>query len=193
MAKHNVVPPEATTWEYDEIIAGGQRDRYVMTQTFAPYGTLINDPANSRTAGRWAWDTVPGHTAKEQSRTWIDGHFLAVPRYTRNADWSIEFIRMACSRRWHLRSAERGNAPPRGSVLRDPDLAGKLGWPPSAAAAIETGFPTPAHPAWDTLELALRTGISEALLGQKTAKQALDAVAADWQRGLRRAGIRRAG
>jgi ABC-type glycerol-3-phosphate transport system substrate-binding protein len=78
-------------------------------------------------------------------------------------------------------------------VLRDTDMVAKLGWPPSAAAAIETGFPTPAHPAWDTLELALRTGISEALLGQKTAKQALDAVAADWQRGLRRAGIRRAG
>ncbi|MBX9700186.1 MAG: extracellular solute-binding protein, partial [Acetobacteraceae bacterium] len=94
VVKHKVTPPEVTTWEYDEIIAGGQRDRYVMCQTFAPYGTLINDPANSRTAGRWAWDTVPGHTAKEQNRTWIDGHFLAVPRYTRNADWSIEFIRM---------------------------------------------------------------------------------------------------
>ncbi|MCO6415093.1 extracellular solute-binding protein [Siccirubricoccus sp. KC 17139] len=191
MVKHKVVPPEVTTWEYDEIIAGGQRDRYVMTQTFAPYGTLINDPANSRTAGRWAWDTVPGHTAKDQSRTWIDGHFLAVPRYTRNADWAIEFIRMATSQQWHLRSMERGNAPPRGSVLRDSDMVAKLGWPPVAAAAIETGFPTPAHPAWDTLELALRSGISETLQGQKSAKQALDAVAADWQRSLRRAGIRR--
>ncbi|MBY0333122.1 MAG: extracellular solute-binding protein [Acetobacteraceae bacterium] len=191
VVKHKVTPPEVTTWEYDEIIAGGQRDRYVMCQTFAPYGTLINDPANSRTAGRWAWDTVPGQTAKEQSRTWIDGHFLAVPRYARNADWSIEFIRMACSQRWQLRSMERGNAPPRGSVLRDTDMTAKLGWPPVAAAAIETGFPTPAHPAWDTLELALRTGVSECLLGQKTAKQALDQVALDWQRNLRRAGIRR--
>jgi multiple sugar transport system substrate-binding protein len=191
VVKHKVVPPEVTTWEYDEIIAGGQRDRYVMTQTFAPYGTLINDPANSRTAGRWAWDTVPGRTAKEESRTWIDGHFLAVPRYTRNADWAIEFIRMATSKQWHLRSMERGNAPPRGSVLRDSDMVAKLGWPPVAAAAIETGFPTPAHPAWDTLELALRSGVSETLQGQKTAKQALDTVAADWQRSLRRAGIRR--
>jgi len=42
--KHKVVPPEAMTWEFDEIIAGGQNDRYAMTQTFAPYGTLINDP-----------------------------------------------------------------------------------------------------------------------------------------------------
>ncbi|MCB4820559.1 extracellular solute-binding protein [Roseicella aerolata] len=191
MAKHKLVPPEATTWEFDEIIAGGQRDRYVMAQTFAPYGTLINDPANSRTAGNWAWDVVPGHTEKEQSRTWIDGHFMAVPRYTRNADWSMEFIRMACSKDWMRRSMERGNAPPRGSVLRNPDLVAKLGWPPVAASAIETGIPTPAHPAWDTLEHALRTGVSATLLGQKSAKEALDEVAADWRRSLRRAGVGR--
>jgi ABC-type glycerol-3-phosphate transport system substrate-binding protein len=59
----------------------------------------------------------------------------------------------------------------------------------AAARSITTGVPTPAHPAWTTLELTLRTGISETLQGQKTAKQALDAVAADWRRTLRRAGI----
>jgi multiple sugar transport system substrate-binding protein len=31
--------------------------------------------------------------------------------------------------------------------------------------------------------------LSQAVLGQKTAKQALDDVAVDWQRGLRRAGV----
>ena len=192
VVKDKVTPPEVTTWEYDEIIAGGQRDRYVMAQTFAPYMTLINDPALSKTGGHWSADVVPGYTDKSQSRTWVDGHFLAVPKYAKNADWSTEFIRMACSKKWQLRSMERGNAPPRGSVLNDPAMAEKLGWPPTAARAIETGVPTPAHPVWTTLGLTLNTGISEALQGQKTAKQALDSVAADWQRTLRRAGIGRA-
>ncbi len=191
VVKNKLAPPDVTTWEYDEIIAGGQRDRYVMAQTFAPYMTLMNDPANSKTAGKWAGAVVPGHTAASQSRTWIDGHFLAVPRYSKNADWAIEFIRMACSKQWQLRSMERGNAPPRGSVLRHPEMAAKLGWPPIAAQAIETGVPTPAHPVWDTLELSMRTAVSEVLLGQKAAKPALDALATDWQRGLRRAGIGR--
>src|SRR5215467_935173 len=189
VVKNKVTPPEITTWEFDEIIAGGQRDRYVMAQTFAPYMTLINDPALSKTGGNWSADTVPGYTDKSQSRSWIDGHFLAVSKYAKNPDWSIEFIRMACSKKWQLRSMERGNAPPRGSVLNDPGMAEKLGWPPTAARSITTGVPTPAHPAWTTLELTLRTGISETLQGQKTAKQALDAVAADWRRTLRRAGI----
>jgi multiple sugar transport system substrate-binding protein len=189
VVKDKVTPPEVTTWEFDEIIAGGQRDRYVMAQTFAPYMTLINDPALSKTGGNWSADLVPGYTDKSQSRSWVDGHFLAVPKYAAHPDWSIEFIRMACSKKWQLRSMERGNAPPRGSVLNDPTMAGKLGWPPIAARSIETGIPTPAHPVWTTLELTLRTGVSEALQGQKTAKEALDAVASDWQRTLRRAGI----
>ena len=187
--KHKVVPPEAMTWEFDEIIAGGQKDRYAMTQTFAPYGTLINDPKQSKTGGLWAWATVPGHTTKAQSLTWVDGHFLSVPKYTKNADWALEFIRLACGKEWQLRAAERGNAPPRGSVLRDPAIVAKLGWPPVAAEAIETGFPTPAHPAFDALEISMRSALSEALLGQKKPKQALDDLALDWKRSLRRAGV----
>ena len=123
-----------------------------MAQTFAPYMTLMNDPALSKTGGKWFADTVPGYTDKSQSQTGIDGHFLAVSKYAKNPDWSIEFIRMACSKQWQLRSIEeRGNAPPRGSVLNDPAMAEKLGWPPTAARAIETGFPTPGHPTWSAL------------------------------------------
>ena len=62
------------TWEFDEIVAGGQSDRYAMVQMFAPYGTLINDPKLSKTGGKWAWTTVPGPTSPEQGVTWIDGH-----------------------------------------------------------------------------------------------------------------------
>ena len=60
VTKDKVVPPEAMTWEYDEIVAGGQTDRYAMTETFAPYGTLMNDPKLSKTGGKWVWSTVPG-------------------------------------------------------------------------------------------------------------------------------------
>jgi multiple sugar transport system substrate-binding protein len=189
MLRDKVVPPEATTWEFDEIVAGGQSDRYAMTETFAPYGTLINDPKISKTGGKWTWATMPGQTEKAQNRTWIDGHSLSVPKYTANRDWALAFIQMACSKDWMRRSMVRGNAPPRGSVLRDPEMIELIGWPPIAAAAIETGIPTPAQPVWGTLQLPLRAGLSQAILGQKTAKQTLDDVATDWQRGLRRAGV----
>jgi multiple sugar transport system substrate-binding protein len=186
--KDKVVPPDCMTWDFDEIVAGGQNDRYACCETFAPYGTLINDPKLSKTGGKWVWDTFPGKTDKAQSKSWIDGHFLGIPKYTPNKDWSLRFIQMACSKPYMKRSMIRGNAPPRGSVLRDPEMVKLIGWTEVAASSIETGVPTPANPLFPGLELALRAGLSQAVLGQKTPKQALDDVAADWQRTMRRAG-----
>ena len=103
-AKYKVVPPEAMTWAFDDIVAGGQSDRYAMTQMFAPYGTLINDPKISKTGGKWAWTTVQGPHSKEEGRTWVDGHFLGVPKFTRNKEWALEFIAMCCSREWQKRA-----------------------------------------------------------------------------------------
>jgi multiple sugar transport system substrate-binding protein len=191
VTKDKVVPPEALTWEFEEIVAGGQSDRYAITQTFAPYGTLINDPKLSKSGGKWVWDTVPGLTDKSQSRTWVDGHSLGIPKYTKNKEWSLEFIRMVCDKKWMRRSMIRGNAPPRGSVLRDPEMIELIGWPGVAAKAIETGTPTPAQPIMPTLGLSLRAGLNEAVLGQKTPKEALDDVAKDWQRAIRRGGMGR--
>ena len=191
VTKYKVVPPEAMTWEFDEIVAGGQSDRYAMVQMFAPYGTLLNDPKISKTGGRWAWTTVPGPHSKDEGRTWIDGHSLGVPKYARHKAWSLAFIQMCCSREWQKRAMIRGNAPPLRSVLEDPDMIERIGWPPIAARAIETGTPTPAYPVWDTLEIQMRSALSQALFGQKSAKQALDDLAIDWQRSLRRAGVGR--
>jgi len=186
--KDKVVPPEAMTWDFEEIVAGGQSDRYAIVETFAPYGTLINDPKLSKSGGKWVWDTVPGPNGKSTSRTWVDGHFLGIPKYTKNKDWSLEFIRMACGKQFMKQSMVRGNAPPRGSVLRDPEMVKLIGWTEVAAKAIETGIPTPAQPIFPTLGLSLRAGLSQAIIGEKTPKQALDDVAADWQRAMRRAG-----
>ncbi len=188
MTKDKVVPPEALTWDFEEIVAGGQSDRYATVQTFAPYGTLINDPKLSKSGGKWVWDIVPGMTDKAQSKTWVDGHSFGIPKYTKNKDWSLEFVRLACSKQWMRRSMVRGNAPPRGSVLRDPEMIELIGWPSVAARAIETGIPNPAQPIMPTLLLSMRASLSQALLGQKAPKQALDDLATDWQRALRRAG-----
>lgn len=59
------------------------------------------------------------------------------------------------------------------------------------ASGIKLDFTLlPIDATWPTPELQLRSGISAVLLGQRTAKQARDIVAADWQRSLRRAGIK---
>jgi multiple sugar transport system substrate-binding protein len=190
MTKYKVVVPDAITWEFDEIVAGGQQDRYAMTITLAPYGTLLNDPKLSKTAGRWAWAVAPGRHSAAESRVSLGGWTFGVPAQGKNTQWAFAFIQYATGKQWMRRSLERGNSPPRVSVLRDPSVLDRFGWAPVLATSLETAQLEPRDPVWPALELQLRTGISQVLLGQQTAKVALDAVASDWQRSLRRAGLR---
>ncbi len=185
--RDKVVPPEVTTWEFDEIVAGGQSDRYAMAMTFAPYGTLLNDPAVSKTGGRWAWAVPPGANDPSQSKTTIGGWSFAVPKASRAKELAFELVLLATNKRWMLRSMERGNAPPRKSVLMDEAMRAKYGWAPVAAKALENAEALPNDPLWPAFDSRMRIGISQALLGQTTAKQAMDTVAADMQRQFRRA------
>jgi ABC-type glycerol-3-phosphate transport system substrate-binding protein len=189
MTRYKVIPQDALTWEFDEIVANGQNDRYAMSITLGPYGSLLNDAKLSRTGGRWTAAVVPGRHGRGESRTFVGGWTLGVPTSTKNKEWAFEFIQMATSKKWHRQSMERGNAPTRSSVLLDPVMVEKFTWAPAAAEALKTARLDPAHPIWPTLEVSLRGGISAVLLGQKTAKVALDGVASDWTRSLKRANL----
>jgi hypothetical protein len=93
-----------------------------MTITLAPYGTLINHPKLSKTAGKWAWAVAPGAHSRADSRVSVGGWTLGVPTASKNKDRAFEFIQFACSKEWMRRSVLRGNAPPRVSVLKHPDV-----------------------------------------------------------------------
>lgn len=118
----------------------------------------------------------------------MGGWTFGVPKNGKNQVWAFEFIQMACSKLWMQRSLERGNAPPRVSVLSEPTVAERFGWAPVVAATMKTAKLEPRDPIWPSMDLQPRGAISAVLLGQKTAKVALDGVASDWQRTLKRAG-----
>jgi hypothetical protein len=88
------------------------------------------------------------------------------------------------------RSLERGNAPPRVPVLSVPTVAERYGWAPVLAATMKTAKLEPRDPIWPSMDLQLRGAVSAVPLGEKTAKLALDGVAADWRRTLKRAGLK---
>ena len=94
--KHKVVPPEAMTWDFEEI-SPEAKTTDTRSQTFAPYGTLINDPQLSKTVGRWAWETVPG--TPENAQQDLDRRPFPWYSEIRQIQGLVaEFIRMACSK-----------------------------------------------------------------------------------------------
>jgi multiple sugar transport system substrate-binding protein len=186
LTKYKVVPPDAVTWEWDEIIANGQNDRYGMTMTLAPSGTMLNDPRVSKTGGKWAWSVVPGAHTPEQSGTYLGGWSLGVSKYSKNKEWAFAFLQMVAGREWGRQSLDRGNCTAHLSALNDPDVIKKLGWTPAASQALKTAIVDPQDPIYGALQLPLRSGISRVLLGQAGAKESLDSVAVNWQRIMRR-------
>jgi multiple sugar transport system substrate-binding protein len=186
LTKYKVVPPDAVTWEWDEIIANGQNDRYAMTNTFGPSGTMLNNPTVSRTGGKWAWTVAPGAKTVDQSRTFLGGWSLGVSKYSKNQDWAFAFVQMVAGREWGQRSMDKGNCTAHLPALNDPAVVAKFGWAPAASKALETAQVDPQDPMWGALDLPLRSGISRVLLGQIGAKEALDGVATNWQRIMRR-------
>ncbi|TXR48417.1 extracellular solute-binding protein [Phyllobacterium endophyticum] len=182
MTKHRVMPPEAVTWEWDEIIANGQNDRYAMSVTLNASGTPLNKSKGSKTAGRWDWAVVPGSQRPEESKSPFFVWSFAVPSASRNKGWAFEFIQHITSKEWARRSMEKGNASARLSVLTDPDIVETYGWTAAAAAQMKTAQANPNDAHWGSLELDLRAGISSTLQGQTTARVALRAVADSWRR-----------
>ena len=136
LVRDRVAAPEVTTWEFDEIIANGQNDRYAMVSTFAPYGTLMNDSALSRTAGRWSFALAPGATDIQQSKVTLGGWMMGVSRHGKHKDWALEFIQLATNKEWLRRSMFRGNAAPRQSVLNNPAIQAAFPWAPVSADAL---------------------------------------------------------
>ena len=183
MTRYKVIVPDAITWEFDEIVAGGQNDRYAMTITLAPYGTLINDPKLSKTAGNGPGPWLPAiiRSPKARFRRWLD---LRRAKDSKNQEWAFEFIQMACSKQWMQRSLERGNAPPRVSVLNQPAVRRNFGWAPVLAETMKTAKLEPRDPIWPRLDCNCGRDLRRAI-GQKM-KVALDG-RADWRRTLRRA------
>jgi multiple sugar transport system substrate-binding protein len=190
MTKYKVTNPASLTWEFDGIIAGGQADQFAMTVTLAPYGEAMNNPALSKTGGAWSFSVMPGKDDIKQTGTYLAGWMLGVPEKAKNTDWSFEFIQMATSKQWLKRSIELGNSPPRVSVLEDPAVLAKHPWAPVAGEAFKTAVLDHRDPPWSAAQLTLRTGISQVLLGQRTAQQALDEVATQWRRSFKMAGLK---
>jgi ABC-type glycerol-3-phosphate transport system substrate-binding protein len=192
MAKDKVVPPEALTWEWDGLTAGAQADRYAMTVTIGPYATLMNDPKLSKTTGKWAWAKVPGATDPSQSLASSGGWAMGVAKGSKSQEWAFEFVKRATSVAAMKSTTFDGNAPPRTSVLNDPEVVSRLAWAPAFAEQAKSAiaFPTADDPVFTTCDQQIRPHVSRVLLGQQSAQDALNDAAAEWTRTFARAGIK---
>jgi len=172
--EHKVVPPEVTTWAWDEWIAGGQNGRYAMTIMHTPYAIPLNDPARSKTAGKWGWADAPGWDSLRQGAPPVGGWLFGIPRASTTKDLAGEFITYVTGKQAQLMSVAKANAPTRRSVFQHPTVRTKWPWADVALRSLDRGTPMYNEPEELESEAALMVVCSEALLGVKDPKTAAD-------------------
>ncbi|MBI1774770.1 MAG: sugar ABC transporter substrate-binding protein [Proteobacteria bacterium] len=186
--KQKVVPPEVTTWAWDEWIAGAQNGRYAMTIMHVPYATQIEDPKLSKTAGKWGWADAPGWDSLAQGAPPVGGWLWGLPAESRQKALAWQFIAYVTGKEAQLKSALNANAPSRRSAFMSPELKAKWPWAEVALRSLDRGTPMYNNPEELEAEAALAVNVSEALLGAKTAQQAADESAAKLKQILEKAG-----
>ncbi|HYM70929.1 MAG TPA: extracellular solute-binding protein [bacterium] len=176
--RYKVVPPEVTTWAWDEWIAGGQNGRYAMTIMHTPYAIPLNDPAHSKTAGKWAWADAPGWNSLQQGAPPVGGWLFGVPRASAVKDLAGEFVTYMTAKQAQLTSVAKANAPTRRSVFQDSGVRAKWPWADVALRSLDRGTPMYNEPEELESEAALMVVCSAALAGVQDPKAAADEGAA---------------
>jgi len=186
--KYKVVPPEVTTWAWDEWISGAKNGRYAMTIMHVPYATQIEDPASSKTAGKWGYADAPGWDSLEQGSPPVGGWLWGMPVETKNKDLAWQFIAYITGKEAQLKSGLNANAPSRRSAFMSAELKAKWPWADVALRSLDRGTPMYNNPEELESEAALAVIVSEVLLGAKAPQVAADEAGAKLKQILEKGG-----
>ncbi|RYE09640.1 MAG: extracellular solute-binding protein [Hyphomicrobiales bacterium] len=170
--QEGVIPPNATTYSLDELIATMREGRGVFAiNPFARY-TALNDPAASLYPGQINAIPYPTNVAGKSAAN-TEFWSWAIPGNSTQKELAYDLIRELSSKEATVRAALNGNGPVRPAAYDDPRIIEKL--PYAAAEAVGLRDASIAIPAFDGAVEATALFIEEmhgALLGLKTPEQA---------------------
>ncbi len=149
----------------------GQAAMYLDSTALAG---LVNDPGKSKVVGNVAWALHPkGVRRASQS----GGLGLAIPKNAKNPEAAFLLMQWLTSKGQDKAVTMAGGVPMRNSTMHDADVVRKYPEYTIFVEALKYSNPDwrPIIPVWDKINVqALGVGLSEALIGKKTAEQALN-------------------
>ncbi len=169
--------PETPGMSLDKAIATFQNGKAAMFLSYSPYWGLFNDPAKSQVAGKVGWALTPHAPGVKSGRSSFSGWQLLINKNTKFPDQAWELVRALTTKDAMLESAMKyANGPIRKSVFSNPKFIEKYpvaeGWLYSFSAS-EPVLPG-GHEKIGLIMDSIGREVSSALIGRKTAQQALD-------------------
>lgn len=94
--KHKVVDPGTANWFVDELLNGAFTDKYAMNFTWVSFAGAMDNPAVSRTAGKWAYAPFPCHvdpvTRQKRCAATYGSQGIGINRYSKNKDAAWKYL-----------------------------------------------------------------------------------------------------
>jgi multiple sugar transport system substrate-binding protein len=169
----------------DECTIALQQDAAAMGMQWATRARSVDDPKQSRAAGKFQWAPMP----QGRARVLADGYGISA--FSKQDPDKLFRIIATATREANMREAAGMLVPPRKALLNDPDLRAKNRFYPAAAQAIDTGVPFPALPEFYAVGEFISRRILQAVTGEMPTKQALDAAAGETEAYLKARGYYR--
>lgn len=165
-----VVPPDATTYEFPEVLSAFQNEKVAMAIEWnAAYSQLKDEAKSPKVFDKFAIADVPGGVSF--IHTWS----IAVNSASRNKEGAYKFISWVTNQGAKA-YAQAGGVPPVKAVLQDPDLIQARPEFPAIERAINQARLEPNLPEWPRIQEYITDGISKSLAGEKSPQDALDEV-----------------
>jgi multiple sugar transport system substrate-binding protein len=169
-----VVPPEATTWTWDEVTTAFGSGQTAMAMN---YHRMKLDPEVESEGGTVGFAPVPGKRMDDGTilrAPHYGTYYLAVNRYSKNPRWAYDLIITAASPEWMKEYAQFLFHGSRISYYEDPDvIASRPEYWPTFAESLKIGYARPRISVYVEYSETIQTEVSKYLLGEQTVEEAL--------------------
>ncbi|OQY32148.1 MAG: sugar ABC transporter substrate-binding protein [Spirochaetaceae bacterium 4572_59] len=151
----------------------------VVTEVWPGWINKLEDPTESAVVGKVKVIKHPGQV--EKSSPMIGVWMIAIPEASKNKEAAFDFINFATSEATQDDMAKQfGNPPTRGVVYGRAELTKKYPWYPAQLDALNNGVARTRTTKWKEIEAQMGTALQFALIGERTAEEAL----ADAEKGI---------
>jgi len=181
--KEGVLPQAFINFTTEDVITFMQQGRAAMA--IGPFGRYrpFNDPEASNFAGEIDVMAIPGFSGDTQAAAKTEVWALSIPANAPDKDLAWSFVKHLSTLDAATRAAVNGNGPVRSGAYEDPRVKDLVPYAAAEAAAVVTArVPLPGFEKSAQADDAIKEEIQAALLGAKSAQQAMD----DLQRRLER-------
>ncbi len=190
LVEQKIVPLSALTWHEEETRFAFQNGEALFMRNWPYAYPLMQDPDESRVAGRFAVTTMPARSGLAPGAA-LGGSQLAINANSEQPEAAWDLIEFLTRPEQMLERARAlGQYPPRPSLYEEGALLGALPVPPAQARLlIERAIPRPVTPVYTELSEGLQVWLHRALSGQARPREALAEAAREMRALLARVGL----